>query len=432
MSRPNSLTRRQFVRRAGAGAVLAPWVAPSLAGAVQVSPSERLTMGIIGCGGMGNADLGAFLSQPDVQVLAVCDPDSSHREATRQRVETHYARNTPSGTYNGCDAYNDFRELLAREDIDTIVMATPDHWHALVVVAAARAGKDIYGEKPLSLTIAQGRAMSDAVKHYGRVFQTGSQQRSSWQFRFACELVRNGRIGAVRRVTCGLPTGPSTDTKQPAPVPEGFDYDLWLGPAPWQPYCEGRTHWNFRWILDYSGGQVTDWGAHHIDIAHWGLGLTRTGPIEVEGVGEYPAEGLWNAATSYRFTCRYESGVELIATNDFENGVLFEGEAGWVFVNRSRIDAEPKSLLQEKISPTEVHLPESPGHHRNFLDCVRSRREPIAPIEEAHRTITVAHLGNLAMQLGRPVRWNPDSETFIDDPAAERMKDRALREPWRL
>ncbi len=432
MSRQSSLTRRQFVLRTGAGAAVAPWVLPSLAGAAQVRPSNRLTMGVIGCGGMGNADLGAFLGQAEVQVLAVCDPDSGHREATRQRVEKHYASQSATGEYKGCDGYHDYRELLARDDIDAVIQATPDHWHGLVVSAAAKAGKDIYGEKPLSLTIAQGRVMSDNVRRYQRVFQTGSQQRSSWQFRHACELVRNGRIGKVHRVTCGLPTGPSTGAKPPAAVPEGFDYDFWLGPAPWRPYCEGRTHWNFRWILDYSGGQVTDWGAHHIDIAHWGLGLTHTGPTSVEGVGEFPAEGLWDAATNYRFVATYATGVEITITNGFENGVKFEGEDGWVFVNRSRIDAEPKSLLEERFGPGEVHLLTSPGHHRNFLDCVKTRREPIAPIEQAHRTITVAHLGNIAMKLGRKVRWNPDTETFVNDPAAERLKDRALREPWRL
>jgi predicted dehydrogenase len=370
---------------------------------------------------------------PDVQVVAVCDPDIVQRNAAQKTVESKYAAETESGTFKGCASYNDFRELLARDDIDTVIQATPDHWHALVVVGAARAGKDIYGQKPLSLTIQQGRVMSDTVARYGRVFQTGSQQRSSGRFRFACELVRNGRIGKVHTVTCGLPGGNTTDNKPTLPVPDGFDYDLWLGPAPEVPYCDSRTHWNFRWILDYSGGQVTDWGAHHIDIAHWGLGLTRTGPIEVEGKGEFPTDGLWNAATNYRFVAKYESGVELIATNAFENGVKWEGEDGWVFVSRGRIDAHPKSLLQEEIGPGEVHLHESPtGHHGNFIECVKSRREPIAPIEEAHRTITVAHLGNIAMQLDRKVRWNPVTERFVDDSQAERMRDRAMREPWRL
>ena len=427
------LTRRQLIQRAGATAAAAPFLLPSLTrGGARAAPSDRITMGVIGCGGMGRGNLGSFLGQRDVQVLAVCDPDVVQREAARRMVEERYANDERSGSWSGCASYVDFRDLLAREDIDAIVQATPDHWHGLVVVNAARAGKDIYGEKPLSLTIRQGRQMSDAVARYGRVFQTGSQQRSGGRFRQACELVRNGRIGRVHSVTCGLPTGNTTDNKPPIPVPDGFDYDLWLGPAPWAPYCDGRTHWNFRWILDYSGGQVTDWGAHHIDIAHWGLGLQETGPIEVEGEGEFPPDGLWNAAVNYRFECLYGTGVRILVTNRFENGVKWEGDDGWVFVSRGRIDAHPKSLLEEEMGPADVHLPRSPGHHRNFLDCVRSRQEPIAPIEQAHRTITVAHLGNIAMQLGRKVRWDPTAERFVDDPQAERMRDRAMREPWRL
>ena len=432
MAKPADMTRRQFVQGAAATAFAAPYIVPAFAGAARPAPSNRITMAQIGCGGMGRGDLHNFLQADDVQVLAVCDVDTEHREAARQAVEERYATNTAHGIYRGCDAYNDFSEVLARDDIDAIVQSVPDHWHALIITGAARAGKDIYGQKPLSLTIRQGRVMSDAIRRYGRVFQTGSQQRSDDRFRFACELVRNGRIGQVHTVTCGLPTTPTRDNPPPSPVPEGFDYDMWLGPAPSAPYCEGRTHWDFRWILDYSGGQVTDWGAHHIDIAHWGLGLMNTGPIEVEGVGEFPDDGLWNAATNYRFTCIYETGVRIVVTNQFENGVKWEGPDGWVFVNRGRIDAHPRSLLNEKFGPREVHLQRSADHYRNFLECVKSRREPIAPIEQAHRTITVAHLGNIAMLLGRKVRWNPDRELFINDAQAQRMTDRAMREPWRL
>jgi len=436
MSQRRTLTRRQFVQRAGA-TIAAPYVLPSLATAtsgLQRPPANyRITMGIVGCGGMGRGDLGQFLRIPEVQVVAVADPDIVQRTAAQKSAEARYAEETASGTYKGCASYNDFRELLARDDIDTIVQATPDHWHALVVTKAARAGKDIYGQKPLSLTIQQGRVMSDTVARYGRVFQTGSQQRSGGQFQKACELVRNGRLGKVHTVTCGLPGGSTTKNQPTLPVPDGFDYDLWLGPAPAEPYCDQRTHWNFRWILDYSGGQVTDWGAHHIDIAHWGLGLARTGPISVEGVGEFPEDGLWDAATNYRFVAKYETGVEIVCTNKFENGVKWEGENGWIFVSRGRIDAGPKSLLDEQIGAGEIRLTHADGsHHKNFIECVKTRREPIAPIEEAHRTITVAHLGNIAMQLGRKVEWDPRKERFKDDPQSERMRDRAMREPCRL
>ncbi len=428
-------TRRRFLQSSiAAGA--APLILPSTAWgrARQDAPSNRITMGLIGCGSMGNANMNEFLRMDDVQVIAVCDPDQQRREESKRAVENHYARATRDGTFAGCEQYNDFRDLLAREDIDAIIQATPDHWHGLVIVHAARANKDIYGEKPLSLTIDQGRAMADTVKKYGRVFQTGSQQRSEGDFRFACELVRNGRIGTVHSVTCGLPNTPTTGNHPEIPVPDGFDYTLWLGPATFEPYCENRTHWNFRWILDYSGGQVTDWGAHHIDIAHWGLGLEVTGPIEVEGKADWPMDGLWDAATNFDFTATYATGVKIRVTNGFENGVKWEGDGGWIFVNRSYIDAEPKWLLQEKIRPNEINLPRprGGGHRRDFIECVKSRDLPIAPIEQAHRTITVAHLGNIAMMLGRKVKWNPDTERFVDDPAAERLRDRAMREPWTM
>jgi predicted dehydrogenase len=386
-------------------------------------------MGLIGCGGMGGANLHGFLQKPEIQVLAVCDPDRSRRAAERNRVEAFYAEGNRNG---GCASYNDFRDLLARPDIDTVIIASPDHWHALHVVTAARAGKDIYGEKPLSLTVRQGRVMADTVRRYGRIFQTGSQQRSDKRFRFACELVRNGRIGRVRTITCGLPAGATTVNHPSIPVPEGFDYDLWLGPAPRAPYCAQRTHYDFRNILDYSGGKLTDWGAHHIDIAQWALGRMESGPTLIEGEGEFPRDGLWNAALHYELDCRYDDGVRLVVTSRFENGVKFEGDDGWIFVNRGRIEAGPESLLASVIGPNEDRLERSPGHHQNFLDCVRSRREPLAPIEHAHRTITIAHLGNVAMQRRRPVRWNPDTEQIVDDPTASRMLDRAMREPWRL
>jgi len=421
------VSRRGFLASAGLAAA-APMIVPAtVLGRGRVAASDRLTVALIGCGGMGNANVNSMLGHEEVQVVAVCDPDRSRREITRERLD---ARDDGRGA--GCVAYADFRECLDHPDLDAVIQATPDHWHALVVIAAARAGKDVYGEKPLSLTIEEGRAMAEAVRTSGRVFQTGSQQRSDARFHRACELVRSGRIGTVRRVVCGLPTTPTTGNHRPEPVPEGFDYDLWLGPAPWAPYCSARTHWNFRWILDYSGGQVTDWGAHHIDIAHWGLGLGRTGPVEVAGVGDFPADGLWDAATNFRFTARYATGVEIEITNAVRNGVRFEGDDGWIFVTRGAIEASPAALLEEPLGSADVRLTRSPGHHRDFLDCVRSRREPIAPIEEAHRTITVAHLGNVAMQLGRPVRWDPETERFPGDPAAERLARRAMRGDWSL
>jgi predicted dehydrogenase len=426
----DACTRRRFLG-AAATSLAAPWIATTARGNAP-PPSERITMGLIGAGSMGGANLNGFLNKPEVQVLAVCDPDRSRRLSTRDRVNAFYAEKSPDGTYRGCAEYNDFRDLLARGDIDAVIIASPDHWHALHVVAAARAGKDMYGEKPLSLTVRQGRVMSDAVRRYGRIFQTGSQQRSDERFRFACELVRNGRIGAVRTITCGLPAGEITGLHPPIPVPEGFDYDLWLGPAPWAPYCDQRTHYVFRHILDYSGGKLTDWGAHHVDIAQWALGRMESGPALVEGTGTYPAGGLWNAPVDYELNCLYEDGIRLAITSKYRNGVLFEGEEGEVFVTRGAIEARPASLLDTTFGPNEEHLFRSPGHRQNFLDCVRSRRQPVAPIEHAHRTITIAHLGNIAMQCRCPVRWDPDREKIVGNETAGRMLDRSMREPWRL
>ncbi len=412
------------------------------------APSKRITMGCIGTGNQGTNDLRGFLQDERVQIIAVCDLNREStgywndavggREPAKRIIEEHYAKQKESGDYKGCTAYEDFRELLARDDIDTVQIAIPDHWHAIPVIAAAKAGKDIYGEKPLALTVGEGRAMSNAVRRYGRVFQTGSQQRSDYNFRRACELVRNGRIGKLHTVRCGLPSGTPDYSKQasrqkPESVPDGFNYEMWLGPAPEAPYCTARCHVNFRWLFDYSGGQCTDWGGHHPDCAQWGMGTEHTGPVEVKNAkGVFPTEGLYNTATEYYFECIYANGVKLIVSDKERGGVTFEGTEGWVWANRGQHDANPKSLLQEVIGPKEIHLYESNNHMRNFIDCVMSRQQPVAPIETAHRSITICHLGNIAMQLGRDLKWDPDKERFVNDDAADRMLSRAYRAPWTL
>jgi len=432
-NRESGISRRVFLKTAAAG-LAAPWIVPAsaLGGEGRAAPSDRIVMGCIGVGSKGRGNLHAFLNRGDVQMVAVCDVDAGRRGRAKQEVEDFYAAAAGADAYAGCEAYRDFRDLLARDDIDAVMIATPDHWHALPVIEAARAGKDMYCEKPLSLTIAEGRAMSDAVRRYGRVFQTGSQQRSDGRFRQACELVRNGRIGRLHTMTAGLPTGHAIEPQPTMPVPEGFDYGFWLGPSPWAPYTEKRCHYQFRWIFDYSGGQVTDWGAHHVDIAQWGHGSEMTGPVAVEGRGEFPENGLYNTAVNFRFTCTYADGVRLVVTNRAPNGVRFEGDAGWVFVKRGGIDAEPKGLLSERIGPHEVRLYASHNHVGNFLDCVRSRRVTVAPIEAAHRSISICHLGNIAMLLERKVRWDPERERVVGDAEADRLRSREMREPWRL
>jgi predicted dehydrogenase len=334
--------------------------------------------------------------------------------------------------------HEDFRDVLARKDVDAVLIALPDHWHSIPVIMAAKAGKDIYGEKPLSLTIAEGRAMANAVKENKRVFQTGSQQRSDARFRKACELVRNGRIGKLETVTCGLPGGTpdlSRDGKRKATeaVPEGFNYEMWLGPAPEAPYCPARCFVNYRWIFDYSGGQITDWGGHHPDIAQWGMGTEMTGPVEIRpGAVKWANDGLYNTATEYTFEGLYENGVRLVVTSRARGGVTFEGEDGMIWVNRGAIESKPDRLVYSDIADNEFHLYKSDDHFKNFIDCVLSRKEPVAPIEQAHRTITIAHLGNIALKLGRPLKWDPVREQIINDAEANKMLSRPMRGPWKI
>ena len=412
------------------------------------SPSNRITLGVIGTGNQGTGDMKNFFADERVQVVAVCDLNKESpgywegaiagREPARVLVEWHYARARRSGIYKGCTAYEDFRELLARKDIDTVLIAVPDHWHSIPVIQAARAGKDIYGEKPLSLTISEGRAMANAVKANNRVFQCGSQQRSDVRFRKACEIVRNGGIGKLESVLVGLPGGTpdfghTRDRQDPEPVPEGFNYEMWLGPAPEAPYAPGRCHVNFRWILDYSGGQLTDWGGHHPDIAQWGMGTELSGPVAIRnGQAQWAREKLWNTAVDYSFEAHYASGVVMTVSSRLRSGVTFQGSNGSVWVNRGAIEATPQSLLDWQPAEKDIHLYRSDNHARNFIDCVISRKETAAPIEQAHRSITIAHLGNISLRLGRDLRWDPAKEQIIGDESASRMLSRPMRKPWSI
>jgi len=438
-----------------------------------VPPSSRITLGVIGAGNQGIADIRSFLRDPRVQIVAVCDVNRESagywngaiggREPARRKVDEGYAEAIADGSYRGCAAFTDYRELLARADIDAVEIATPDHWHAIQAIDACRAGKDVYCQKPLSLTVAEGRAMADAVREHGRILQTGSQQRSDKNFRRAAELVRNGRIGKLKTVRCGMPggrpdLGKTGDRKAPEPVPDGFDYDLWLGPAPWKPYAPARCHVNFRWILDYSGGQVTDWGGHHPDCAQWGMGADDSGPIEIRKArGVFPLDPLWDTATEYYFEAVYAGGVTMVISNaDYSvldpkpsadaagnhqpgtsnrprPGVTWEGEDGWVWADRGKHDASSKDILESEIGEDDIHLYKSDDHFRNFIDCVISREEPVSPVETAHRSITIAHLGNIAMLLCRDtLRWDPATETILDDPEAAAMLSRPHRAPWTL
>lgn len=434
MDEGKKIGRRRFLQAAtgaAAGAVAFPHIVPSSVLGAE-APSNKITLGCLGVGSQGTGNMNGFLSKSDARVLAVCDVDRGRLARAKQTVDEKYG--------NGdCATYHDFRELIARADIDALSLALPDHWHAIPVIMAARAGKDMYGEKPLARTIHEGKRMVEAVQRYNRIWQTGSWQRSQERFRRACELVINGRIGKVSRVEVGLPTGGGSGNPPVSPVPEGLDWDFWLGPAPWRPfmkYSGQAPHWDWRWILDYSGGQLTDWAGHHVDIAHWGLGLDRTGPVEVEGKGEYPPDGVYDAPTAYKFTCKYANGLTMVVANDRQQphgmGTCWYGEKGWVHVNRSGLWAEPAGILDEVIGPNETHLYESRDHIQNFLDCVRTRNETVTPIDIAYRSISVGHLGEIAMRLGRKVKWDPDRLEFVGDDAAARLMSRPMRSPWHL
>ncbi len=451
-----SITRRDFLTGSvvtAAAAFGVPYIVPSSVFGAN-APSNRIVMGCIGTGNMGTNNMMGFVNNHDVQVVAVCDVEKGSteyngsysdsfgkwfgREPARKRVEAHYARQNQSGTFKGCMTYRDFRELLARDDIDAVTICTPDHWHAAISVMAAKAGKDIYCEKPMTLTIAEGSAMIEAVRRYGVVFQTGSHLRSNQKVRFACELVRNGRIGQLKKIDAVV--GPNNKTApacpwQPMPVPEGFDYDMWLGPAPRRPYHKMRCHYTFRFILDYSGGQTTNLGAHSFDIAQWGNGTDHTGPVEIEDCGsEFPKDGLFTTPTYINFQARYANGVQLTCRTRPDNwtGARFEGTEGWVEFVDGKLDTYPKALKKSVVGPNEIRLYKSDNHKRNFLDCIKSRREPAAPVEIGHRSATICHLGNIAMMLKQKLQWDPDKERFINNDQANRMLSRPMRTPWHL
>ena len=405
-------------------------------------------MALIGAGNQSRVDLPGIMGHGDVQVMAVCDVNrGSHgyarpedflgREPVQQQVNQYYGEKTRAGQFSGCAAYGDFREVLARDDVDAVMVILPDHWHALVTVQACEAAKDVYCQKPLSLTIHDGQQMVRAVRQYQRILQTGSQYRSNAVVRRVCELVRNGRIGEVRRVISivnGSGPGPGPGW-QPMPVPEGFDYDLWLGPAPTAPYHVDRCLYRFRFLLDYSGGQATNTGAHSTDIVQWALGTDDTGPVEFEGLGVvWPPEGhLYTTAMTTDFRARYANGIEFICrTQEPGFGARFEGTEGWIQYTYNQIDASSESVKQSEIGPDEIHLPVSDNHYRNFLDCVRSREEPIEPVEVGHRTASICHAGNIAMRLNRKLQWDPEKEMFVNDDQANRMLRRPYREPSRI
>jgi len=432
------MRRRDFLKTVPAavsGIVGFPTIvrASALGKAGRPAASDRVVMAGIGFGMQGPSNMQNFLEKDEVQWVAVCDIDKGHLQEARDIVNGKYGN-------TDCAVYHDFRELFARRDLDAVSIAVPDHWHAILAISAARAGLDIYGEKPLSHSLLEGRAICEAVKRYGRVWQTGSWQRSVENFHRAAELVRNGRIGKIVRVEVGLPEGHydfagTFGEEALVPAPPELDYDRWIGPAPWVPYCKARVHMNWRWNMDFGGGQLMDWVGHHVDIAHWGLGFDGTGPVEIEGAGEFPRRGLYNSPTRYYVTAKYANGMPMIIAGGYPeiwSGTKWIGDRGWIWVDRGEYQTEPAALKKEEIGPEEARLIKSRDHFQNFIDCIRSRDMTIAPCETAHRSASVGHLGTIAMEVGKKVRWDPNTETIIGDPEARRLLDHAYREPWQL
>jgi hypothetical protein len=426
--RATRFSRRSLLKTAAATFAVPTIVPASVFGAN--APSNRVTMGFIGMGLHGIGwNLKGFLKFEDAQALAVCDVMKSRRDEAQDLVNKTYGN-------KDCDSCSDWREIIGRKDLDAVMISTPDHWHVPMALTAIRAGKDVCCEKP-TYTIEQGRVLSDTVAQHDVVFQTSTEDRSIPIYHRMAELVRNGRIGRLRSIHVTLPAG--TVKPQPpkfAPVPEGFDYDMWLGPAPAAPYATNRCgNQEWRNIFDYSGGKFTDWGMHQVDTAQWGNDTEHSGPIEVTGEGKFPDEtSLYNTAMTYKVLYRYANGVELLVESG-GTSLRFEGTDGWVGNEgwRKPLKASSQKILDSVIGPEETHLYTcAGGEHRNFLDCVRSRKTPYFPAEVGHRCATVLHIGNISMQLGKKLQWDPEKEQFVNNAQANAMCSQPMRKPWKL
>ncbi len=430
------VSRRQFLKGGGCGmaAIAAGLSFPSLflnrtRAATGQNPNEFIRLGFIGVGNQGMNNLRAFMKN----AVAVCDVDKGHLAVAKRRVEE--TNNRP------CADFTHYQKLLEDKSIDGVVVSTPDHWHALPAIHACQAGKDVYCEKPMALFIAEGQALVKAVRRYKRVFQTGSQQRSDRKFLKGCEYVRSGRIGPVHSVEVGLPgvnwpKGETTGGPQ-ADVPAELDYDLWLGPAPWRPYHKNRVHYLFRFFWDYSGGQMTNWGAHHLDIAQWGLGMDDSGPVEIEPVGEtvFHSDRVYETPQKFEVRYRYANGSVINCSSGsgkYRGGTLFKGGKGTLFVTRGAVESEPEEILDEPLGANDVRLYSSTDHHQNWLDCIKTRRDPICSVEIGHRSATICHLGNIAVRSGKKIQWDPQKEVVVGDAELASQISRAYRKPWTL
>ena len=427
MPEPNRISRRGFIRTTAAAVLGAPYIVPSsvLGLGGSVAPSERVTIAGIGTGQRGQLNLSSLMGY-GAQVVAVCDVKPNMREEAMALAKL-----------TAKDVTSDFRAVLDRKDVDGVMIAPPDHWHVLIGIAAIKAGKDVYLEKPLGITIEEGKAIRKAVKESNRVFMHGTEQRGMPDVRKVCELVRNGRIGKLHTITVACPKGEEIPEQPEMPIPQGFDYDRWLGPARKTPYTEKRVSTPFFFFIsDYSpSGFVCAWGVHHLDIAQWANGTDDTGPVEVEGHGVYPKSGLADTALTWKIEYKYSSGVRMIFTDSTQNpeGYKFEGTNGWIFkAYRQPATASDPAILQSEIRPGEIHLYETDADDHCFLECIKSRKETCSPIEAAHRSTTIGYLGDISMRLGRKLRWDPVKEEFVGDAEANKMLSREMRAPWHL
>jgi predicted dehydrogenase len=458
-----NLDRRTFLKTAGAALVLPAILPASVLGRGGTAPSGAIHMGVVGWGAQGPSNIGSFLGYDDCKVVAVCDVDKNRLRSGVNSINRRYDN-------SDCGSYTDYREMLARPDLDAVMIATPDHWHAMIAIDAAKQGLDIYGEKPLARTVAEQQAIVKAVQANKVIWQTGSWQRSQASFRKAAEIVRNGLIGEVTRVEVGLPGGhgdnsdasrrlrealraqpdgitnlsritPDTDAWKLAvsdPPPE-LDYEMWIGPAQMEPYIGARIHWNWRWNYNTGGGQLLDWISHHCDIAHWGMDWDNSGPSEIEGQGELPPkDAIFNTATRYRIEYKYPKNVTMVIAGghrDIRGGTKWIGTDGWVWVDRGGFDASNEDWKRGWSLPEElrkVKLYESRNHYRNFLDCVKSRQPTVTPVETAHHSAIPGHLGLISILTGRKIRWDVKTETILDDAAASKLLTRGYRAPWEL
>jgi len=443
MSRPKKnkgITRRSFLK-AAAASVLAPAIVPSTVFG-RTAPSNTIQMGCIGVGRQGQGDMQELIYrglETGARVVAVCDVDAHRMEDAQWLVDKIYSMELGKDTTKSCAAYRDFRELLARKDIDGVLIVTPDHWHGPVAIDAAKAGKDIYLEKPLTYSITEGRKLVKAVRKNKRILQVGSQQRSSTYFLMACEMVRNQRIGKLHTIHVWLPQDQGTGDAEPMPVPVNLDYDFWLGPKPQASFTEDRVHPQRSYnrpgwlqVEEYSRGMITGWGSHMNDTAQWGNGTDDTGPVEIEAKAEFPDRGLFDVHTTFRAEGMYANGVRLIMETGDPAGVRFEGDRGFVFVRRGAIEPSDRELLHDKIREDEIKLYRSTNHMKDFLEAMRSRKDPVAPVEAGHRSNSICVITHIAMKLGRKLRWDPEAELFINDDEANRWLDYPHRKPWTM